>query len=598
MGSMLSDPNSSMAKVAATLLYRDPGAHLANMERAQSGALDLAQKQGALQASANLGLTPDPKTGITWNAPAVVPGETPDQTTSRIRGLMNQADPGAALKNFQSLQARQNSMNALNSLDLPPGARAPAQLEAFGLPKTAEALSKNLEQPDQVKLVTSLTNSIASNGGPSAPGAQPFVKMLQNQTQNIDMAKLQEEVRKNMSDEAEKAMEFKQDPTTMQWMLFDKHKGTMTPVGGNAAPAPWMGPSAGLPPPPANLGAPGGAAPSSAPMPAPPGGGTMLPPPPAGGAPAPANQPAQSGQAAPFFMNDFIKGLPQDAQQRFAQIPAAQQPVIAGILSGATPPPPGTGRSPEIMGMMQDQLRKAAYVLPNFNEQLWQARNEQTKDMTNSTPNSAGGQRVAAQTLTGHIWGLLDAAADNNNNNFLGNIGNMADNALVANTGQGTHGNSAAKKAALENFKVHQIGVGEEGTKVMSGQAGTDSAKKDMQDRFTENGDIPSTVGSTGALAEMMQQRIQSQVDKQNSIMGTNMTPADWLGPKAMKQYNAIQQIAEAAKSGQEVTPKSVKMTLRGISQPAAAALIQNPKLRAQFDQKYGAGASSIVLGK
>ena len=518
--------------------------------------------QGGLLAAPPTGPQPAPS----GPQPGVPAGVAPGISPQDYQHLLNQANPDAVMQNMQALRARQQTTAAIHEMKLPANVEAVAQMDAMGLTDTAKALGENLKQPEQVKLIANYADYIAKNGGPTSPAAAPYMKGLTNATQNVDLMKVNEDIRKNMADETNNALSFQQDPVTQQWLLFDKKNKTMTPLGTSDQPL---------------------AQPNAQPQP--------------GGQPAPGGQPQQGASAppaAPAFTNDYIKGLAPDAQARFAQLPPARQPIIAGILSGATPPPPAAGRSPQTMAIMQNQIRDAMSVDPNFNEQKWQARNEATKDMANNTPNSFGGQRVAAQTLIGHLSGLLDAAADNNSTSSLGAAGNYVDNMGVEKLSPGTVGNSTQKKAALENFNVHKIGVGEEGTKVMSGAAGTDTAKQDMEDRFSPNADISSTVGSVGAMADMMRQRVQSQVDKNNGIMGTNQTVEDWLGPEASTQYKRLQGISNSAKAGQPITPQQVKMALRGITTPAAVALRQQPQRRAEFDKKFGQGSAAIVLGK
>ncbi len=275
----------------------------------------------------------------------------------------------------------------------------------------------------------------------------------------------------------------------------------------------------------------------------------------------PPNLYADNPQPGKLAYNDeYIQNLPPQSQARFSSLPPEIQAQLGPILSGKTAPPE-SGRA-MTDPILQNVLRSASLVDPNFNEQTWRARNKQIQDLASHDAASAGGQKIAAQTLTEHLFGLADAAADNKNNSWAGTPGNWVDNFAVGAFPPGAIGNSAAKKGNLENFRVHKIGVGEEGTKVQSGSAGTDSSKAEMAGRFSEDADISSNIGAIGGLADMMQQRVQSQVDKHNSIMGTHVTVADWLGPDAMKKYGALQQLSNDMKAGKRVDPAYVKQTL------------------------------------
>lgn len=523
-------------------------AERAQMIANKSSLLDLQKKQAAQSAESRLVGGTDPLDGaggnINWNPTppptgnttllgGSVPGQPNDQTvpTGQVGGLLGtaappsllnsspqapqgdavynnsraqllaQADPDAAIKNAVAIQSRNASMNAIKSLGLPADVTQAMSVEVLGAPEVAKGLTANMQLDPTVKTIKGFSDLIAAKGGPDSPEAAPYVKGLSNTLQNVEGGKLAELIRNDSVTAALNAIDIQASPDGTGFVRINKLTGQSD-----------------------NLGAP---------------------------TPPPNQQP---------FSSPYIKTLAPDAQQRFSQVNPSLQPLVSQILSGALQPPENGKAITD--PKTRNLLTQAIQVDPSFNEQVWRARNDANKDMAASTPNSFGGQRIAAQTLIGHLTGLLDSAADNNNASSLGSLGNSAANTGVQYTSPGTIGNSAAKKAALENFNVHKIGVGEEGTKIMSGSAGTDTAKADMEERFSPDADISSTVGSVGALADMMRQRVQSQLDKYNGIMRTNMTPEDILGPKASAQYKALQQISQDAKSGKPITPQYVKQVL------------------------------------
>lgn len=505
--------------------------------------------------------------------------QDPNAYTNQRSQWLSQADPDTALKNQQGMQARQASMNMINSLDVPGNVKQAMLVESIA-PKTAEALGKNLETPDGVKNVNTLMAGLNS-AKPGSTEYNTYKSLLTQATQNLPAAQLAETMRHNRADEANSNLTMGTDENGMP-AIIDKRAKSIVPL----VPNPF---GAGTAAPPA-LGQPASPqAPLVSAANAPEAAGAAQPVydqvaatdrsperRPWLGAPTAslAQPPKQTAQ--PVYQDSYIKSLSPEAQAKFGALPPGVQYQLGPILAGKTSPPE-SGRAitdPQTKNI----LRMAAYVDPDFNEQTWRARNEAALQRADSkNPGSTGAQVTAAKTLLGHLTDLAKVGVEMNNTSVLGPGGNSIDN-WAANQLPTAIGGDPAFQAKLRHFREHaQGGAGELG-KITSGGPGTQSEKSSFEANFPEDGNLEAILGGAGGAADMMQKRIQSQLEAYNKTMKTKETLADWLGPESYAQYKVLTKLSADAMAGKKIKPADARRALAAVSNPTEEAAPQGDR--------------------
>lgn len=578
---------------------RDLAAAKLAQTQAQNAKLDQAQRLAQMDARSRLygganGQNAGPNDPINWNpqpnvqagAQSLMGNQTPQ--TGLLGGmdqfagnpnraqLLAQADPEAAMKTEENIRNRQAGMAAIDGIQAPDDAKTAMKVEIMGAPETAKGLVANMEQPAQVKLISGLANIIGKNGGPSSPASAPYMAALTNATQNVDMAKLHEEVRHNMSTEALASTDIQPDPYNPGgFFMIDKRNGTLTPLGASARPTLPQPPPGPMPttaiPGPGNIpaGPPAGGAPGAAP-----GGGPAVPQPgapaPQGGAPAPVQAPAVPAPAnSPT--NDFTPQLPPNIESRIQLLPPGNQNMVRSMITGRMAPPTGNVLKDPVM---RGFLNQAQAVDPSFDEARWAARYKLVQGMADTKDQTMGGRIDSAKKLINHTTDLLNTAADLNNEGLGGNPANAVGNALNSQFSGGP------PKQTLRTYQGYKEGVGDEFTRLMAGSAGAEGAKERAGNLFNQDDPIAGQVGGATAVTQMMRGQVQPLVDQYNGIMGTNVGLEQMLGPESSAKLSAIQDIGGAAKGGQPLTPAFVKSRIAKAT-PAKAP----PNLQAVVDE-------------
>lgn len=503
---------------------------------------------------------PTPPQGLT-SAP------DPNQFAQQRAMWLKQVDPESAMKQEQMLSHQQDNVAFMRQQGLPDNVIQPAVIEPFA-PHTATAMATNLEVPENVKTLKATLAGL-NTSKPGTPEYQAYQATLKKQMEDIPAAQQAELVRHDKATENLENIVMAADENGYPIMV-DKRNKTAVSLG---TPQPWMQNPPGIPIKPQGATAPQGSpAPAAVGQPpasvTPPAGneGPLTPPanvptPPPGGPPATPDTTAKP----PLAYNDpFISQMPQEAQQRFAQLPSALQLLIGPMLQGKISPPEGGRIYAKGNEKALNLLRAASFVDPSFNEQTWLQRNTMAKEEADMTAAKLGGQRASAEKILNHGMGFLSNMADLHNNSVVGTLGNEGDNA-VAGAAPDWMGQQATQ-TSLKDAAGHAEGTGSEFEKMMGGGTAAEGAKKRAGELMSTSDNLAGTIGGVRSVAEMMKGQVEPQLETYNRIMGTNKTLEDWLGPEASAKYKLIQSLATRSKAGEKIPASEVKTLIQKLS--------------------------------
>lgn len=258
---------------------------------------------------------------------------------------------------------------------------------------------------------------------------------------------------------------------------------------------------------------------------------------------------------------DYLNSLPGGAN-------GAKAKQIRAIANGDLPMP--TGRA-AMTGPGQLLMQQVLQYDPTANAINLDARKKTREAFTS-------GQEARAinsiNTVTGHLVGLESAITRLGNSDVeLGN--NTASNFVRSHMGD------QDKKKALADFRFFKTAVANELTKIFRGTNGAEADVQGWMKQLDENAGQTTQQQAARSMIEGMKSRLESLGQQYSQGMGRTVDPLQLLSPHARQQL----QMLESRQAALTAPP------------PSAIEYLQaHPQLAANFDAKYGAGASARYL--
>lgn len=277
---------------------------------------------------------------------------------------------------------------------------------------------------------------------------------------------------------------------------------------------------------------------------------------------------------------------------------SADQETIARSLANYS-----FGASGKFFGDTKNQaiIARTIALNPDWQQGNYALNNKYLSDLQSNSPTSTGGGVVAANTALSHLQAMSDLSQKlpDYTTDLIGKP-----MAILASHGSGQTGNdlkswdTASQLMAAEVQKMIKSGVATEGeTKAMLANLspGSPRSQRDV---------------ALARLAEFMNDKVAAQETKRDQVLGEASPGTSLLNaPSQQKLTTVLQrgnidvptlrapsQTLRAATSPAE--PKSAQASSASSVTPSAANYLRaHPELRAQFDQKYGQGASNSILG-
>jgi hypothetical protein len=234
----------------------------------------------------------------------------------------------------------------------------------------------------------------------------------------------------------------------------------------------------------------------------------------------------------------------------------------------------------------QQMVTRVSQYDPTFDSVNYNARAKTRNDFTSGK----SAQNITSfNTAIGHL-GELDKAIDG-----LGNSDYVPVNAAS----NATAGINPKRAAALSAFNTARNAVVEELTRAFKGTGGSLSEVQQWEKLLDPNASPAALKQSIKTAVNLLGSRIDAVGEQYSKGMGTTSDATKLLSPKAQAVWAQLNGAVGSPQAGPTTAGAVPPAAPAAIPDAAATELKTNPtpQMRANFDEVFGAGASSKVLG-